>query len=35
MMPVTLIIAASALTFVGVSLLTRRPADATLRKFFS
>jgi SSS family solute:Na+ symporter len=35
MMPVTLIIAASALTFIGVSLLTRRPTDATLRKFFT
>ena len=35
MMPVTLIIAASALTLVVVSLLTAKPSDATLRKFFA
>jgi SSS family solute:Na+ symporter len=35
MMPVTLIIAASAITLVVVSLLTRKPSDATLRKFFA
>jgi solute:Na+ symporter, SSS family len=35
MMPVTFIIAASAITLVGVSLLTRPPSDATLRKFFA
>ena len=34
MMPVTLIIAASAITLIGVSLVTRRPSEATLRKFF-
>jgi SSS family solute:Na+ symporter len=35
MMPVTLIIAASAITLVVVSLLTPKPSDATLRKFFA
>jgi SSS family solute:Na+ symporter len=35
MMPVTLIIAASALTLVVVSLLTAKPSDATLKKFFA
>lgn len=35
MMPVTVIIAASAATLVVVSLLTRKPSDATLRKFFA
>lgn len=35
MMPVTLMIAASAATLVIVSLLTRRPSDAILRKFFA
>jgi len=35
MMPVTVIIAASAATLVIVSLLTRKPSDATLRKFFA
>lgn len=34
MMPVTLIIAASASTLVAVSLVTRRPSASTLRKFF-
>jgi solute:Na+ symporter, SSS family len=34
MMPVTLIIAASAVTLVVVSLFTAKPSDATLRKFF-
>lgn len=34
MMPVTLITAASAITLVVVSLVTRPPSDATLRKFF-
>jgi len=34
MIQATLITAASAVTFVGVSLLTRRPADATLWKSF-
>jgi SSS family solute:Na+ symporter len=35
MMPVTLIIAASAVTLVVVSLLTAKPSDATLKKFFA
>ena len=35
MMPVTLIIAASAVTLVGVSLFTVKPSDTTLRKFFN
>jgi SSS family solute:Na+ symporter len=35
MMPVTLIITASALTLVVVSLLTAKPSDATLKKFFA
>jgi len=35
MMPVTLIIAASAVSLVVVSLLTNKPSDATLRKFFA
>jgi SSS family solute:Na+ symporter len=35
MMPVTLIIAASAITLVGVSLFTAKPSDSTLRKFFA
>jgi len=35
MMPVTLIIAASAITLVVVSLLTRKPSDTVLRKFFA
>lgn len=35
MMPVTLIVAASALTLVVVSLLTPKPSDATLKKFFA
>lgn len=35
MMPVTLIIAASAATLVVVSLLTAKPSDATLKKFFA
>ncbi len=35
MMPVTLIITASALTLVIVSLLTPKPSDSTLRKFFA
>jgi SSS family solute:Na+ symporter len=34
MMPVTVIIAASAIALVGVSLFTRPPSEATLRKFF-
>jgi SSS family solute:Na+ symporter len=34
MMPVTLIIAASAITLVVVSLVTRPPSESTLRKFF-
>jgi SSS family solute:Na+ symporter len=34
MMPVTLIIAASAITLVAVSLITRPPSESTLRKFF-
>jgi SSS family solute:Na+ symporter len=35
MMPVTLIIAASTVTLVVVSLLTAKPSDATLKKFFA
>jgi solute:Na+ symporter, SSS family len=35
MMPVTLIIAASAITLVAVSLFTAKPSAATLRKFFA
>jgi hypothetical protein len=35
MMPATLIIAASAITLVVVSLLTPKPSDSTLRKFFA
>lgn len=35
MMPVTLMIAVSAATLVGVSLVTRKPSEATLRKFFA
>ena len=35
MMPVTLIFAASAITLVVVSLLTKKPSDSTLRKFFA
>jgi SSS family solute:Na+ symporter len=35
MMPVTLIFAASAITLVVVSLLTPKPSDSTLRKFFA
>ncbi|WP_193211722.1 sodium:solute symporter family protein [Luteolibacter marinus] len=35
MMPVTFIVAASAISLVVVSLLTPKPADATLRKFFA
>jgi SSS family solute:Na+ symporter len=35
MMPVTLIIAASSVTLVAVSLLTAKPSDATLKKFFA
>ncbi len=34
MMPVVFIVAASAVSLVAVSLLTARPSDATLRKFF-
>jgi SSS family solute:Na+ symporter len=34
MMPVTLIVAASAITLVVVSLLTPKPSEVTLRKFF-
>jgi SSS family solute:Na+ symporter len=34
-MPVTLIFAASAITLVVVSLLTPKPSDSTLRKFFA
>lgn len=35
MMPVTVIVAASAITLVVVSLLTPKPSDSTLRKFFA
>jgi hypothetical protein len=35
MMPVTLIFAASAITLAVVPLLTRKPPDSTLRKFFA
>ena len=35
MMPVTLIIAASAITLVAVSLLTKKPSETTLKKFFA
>jgi SSS family solute:Na+ symporter len=35
MMPVTLIITTSALTLIIVSLLTPKPSEATLRKFFN
>ena len=35
MMPVTLIIAASAITLVVASLLTKKPSDTTLKKFFA
>ena len=35
MMPVTLIFAASAITLVVASLLTPKPSDSTLRKFFT
>ena len=34
MLPVVTILAASTLTLVGVSLLTRPPSAATLAKFF-
>ncbi|MBM3846189.1 MAG: sodium:solute symporter family protein, partial [Verrucomicrobia bacterium] len=34
MMPVTLIFAVSAITLVVVSLITPKPSDSTLRKFF-
>jgi SSS family solute:Na+ symporter len=35
MMPVTFIVAISAVTLVVVSLLTRKPTDSVLRKFFA
>jgi SSS family solute:Na+ symporter len=35
MMPVTVIVTASAITLVLVSLLTSKPSDSTLRKFFA
>lgn len=35
MMPVTFIVAISAVTLVVVSLLTRKPSDSVLRKFFA